>query len=366
MATGCGVVVVDIDGETGEQQAELLDLPRTLEVRTGNGRHLYFKGSSRSRVGIRPNIDVRGDGSMIILPRSRHYSGAIYEWANDLPMADLPDWVTEESQKPSPSATAKQTSGRPTVLTEGERNDRLFRWGAVMRNFAMTESEIAAALNVTNTECCRPPLDPDEVAIIAASAASYQARHVTDAALLDLQLGPIATTVYLALRRRANRNNQCWPSYEWLAEQAGVGRSSVADALALLRDVGLIDWERRVNTSNLYTLLPPPAPERNSDRIMKLRAVCVRYGVETEDRDEYCAAEELGPYLDGEEPTGRYVAITKNAETGFSYAIPCATRQAAMIRAKEHRDDDAYAEEPIAIVDLDTDKTQDLGATEAR
>lgn len=258
MPAGDGLVVIDIDGEVGEEQARVLDLPPTSEVRTGRGRHLYYKGSSPARQGIRPKIDVRGERSMIVLPPSRHYSGVVYEWANDLPMADLPHWVTEESQKTASSTTGKRTNGRPTVLNDGERNDRLFRWASAMRNLSMTESEIAAALDVTNAECCQPPLDPDEVTTIAASAAKYPIRRLSDATLLDLRLGPIATTVYLAMRRLANRNNQCWASYEWLAEQTGVGRTAVSEALALLREVELIEWERRPNTSNLYTLLPDP------------------------------------------------------------------------------------------------------------
>ena len=260
IATGDGLVVIDIDGRTGDEQAELLDLPPTLEARTGCGRHLYYAGSAPSRVRIRPGIDIRGDRAYAIAPPSRHASGAVYEWVNDLPMAELPSWVSELAT--SASATRQRRApGRPSVIEEGERNDNLFRWASAMRSLAMTEGEIAAAISVTNADRCQPPLDDEEVARIAASASKYPVRRISDGTLLDLQLGPIPTTVYLALRRCANRHSQCWPSYAWLAEKAGVGRTAVSEALSLLRDARLIDWERRPNNSNLYTLLPDPSPE---------------------------------------------------------------------------------------------------------
>jgi len=80
VATGpeSGIVVVDIDrhGETdGEKSAA--DLPATYTVTTPNaGRHLYYQHPNpglpiKSRVGVRPGIDLKSAGGYVVAPPSR-------------------------------------------------------------------------------------------------------------------------------------------------------------------------------------------------------------------------------------------------------------------------------------------------------
>jgi len=104
LATG-SVVVIDLDGADGEQslielQADVEDLPRTLEVRTGRGRHLYFTtdreiGNSVGRLGS--GIDVRGRGGYVIAPPSIHPdTGEAYRFLDaDVPLAELPAWLAD-------------------------------------------------------------------------------------------------------------------------------------------------------------------------------------------------------------------------------------------------------------------------------
>ncbi len=85
IATG-DLVVVDVDGPLGE--AALLRfgaLPVTVTVRTGKGRHLYFKAppgveirNSARRLG--EQLDTRGVGGYVIAPPSIHPDGRRYEW----------------------------------------------------------------------------------------------------------------------------------------------------------------------------------------------------------------------------------------------------------------------------------------------
>ncbi len=107
-ATGAGIHVVDIDGEEGEESLVLLEtengpLAPTRECRTGRGRHFYFNyvggelGNSASKLGSK--VDTRGDGGYVILPPSVHQSGALYQWANDLPLAELPRWIADPLEK---------------------------------------------------------------------------------------------------------------------------------------------------------------------------------------------------------------------------------------------------------------------------
>jgi AAA domain-containing protein/bifunctional DNA primase/polymerase-like protein len=104
------LVVIDIDGEDGEQalkraEAVLGQLPPTLEVKTKRGRHLYFahpgpetriltrKGDAFYPEGRDQDnahgLDVRGDGGLVIAPPSPN---RVY--ANDLDPVELPDgWI---------------------------------------------------------------------------------------------------------------------------------------------------------------------------------------------------------------------------------------------------------------------------------
>lgn len=79
-----------------------------------------------------------------------------------------------------------------------------------------------------------------------------------------------------ALLRRLGENGQCDPAHATLAADAGCGARTVRRALAALRAVGLLDWERRLvrrpwpaggpgasraeQTSNAYALLLPERP----------------------------------------------------------------------------------------------------------
>jgi hypothetical protein len=80
------LVVIDPDSAEAEQQLRLsIVMPKTFQVITGNGKHLYFSaGEAMSNetnlltaAGI-SGVDVRGLGGYVMAPGSLHYSGAIY------------------------------------------------------------------------------------------------------------------------------------------------------------------------------------------------------------------------------------------------------------------------------------------------
>ncbi len=92
-----GVFVLDID-EGGKVE----DLPQTPIVRTGSGIHYYFKYPNNIEVknttGLRPKVDIRGEGGYAILPPTIHPNGKQYKWLLDLntPIAQAPDWLLKE------------------------------------------------------------------------------------------------------------------------------------------------------------------------------------------------------------------------------------------------------------------------------
>lgn len=108
IATGpeSGIWVLDIDAPDGDKslgalESELATLPRTLEqVTGGGGKQLFFRWPAReirNRQGLRPGIDVRGNGGYVVVPPSLHPCGKRYEWdggKGDIEPAEAPpEWL---------------------------------------------------------------------------------------------------------------------------------------------------------------------------------------------------------------------------------------------------------------------------------
>jgi hypothetical protein len=117
VATGEGLLVVDIDGPAGHSALESLSrehgaLPATAAVRTGRegGRHLWLRlddgialGNTSGRLG--KGIDTRGDGGYVLAPPSLHASGRNYAWeASGASVAPAPTWILERLTSPPPAA----------------------------------------------------------------------------------------------------------------------------------------------------------------------------------------------------------------------------------------------------------------------
>jgi putative DNA primase/helicase len=205
MPTGraTGLVVLDVDqdettGKDGEASlaallAEHGPLPETAEVMTPRGgRHIYFRHpgaeirikTTASAIGR--HLDIRGDGGYVILPPSVLPDGRAYQWEGSsdpdegAEIAPMPHWLIEltaaaVSQKGNASAQSGGSEKGEAEIPEGQRNDTLFRLGRSLRAKGLTQAAIAAALIAENSERCRPPLPEEEVAAIAANAASVPA-----------------------------------------------------------------------------------------------------------------------------------------------------------------------------------------------
>lgn len=111
IATGAEsrVWVLDLDGEAAiewyRQQCKAHGLTRTIGVKTGRGRHLWFEWPDgdveirNSSKKIAQDVDVRGNGGFVIAPPTLHRSGVRYEWLMtgayiDHP-APTPAWLLE-------------------------------------------------------------------------------------------------------------------------------------------------------------------------------------------------------------------------------------------------------------------------------
>jgi Protein of unknown function (DUF3987)/Bifunctional DNA primase/polymerase, N-terminal/Primase C terminal 2 (PriCT-2) len=102
------LVVLDEDGLEAQefikaQEVEHGALPVTKKVSTGrpDGVHKWFrypKGFNRvkSRNGVLPGVDFKGDGGYVIAPPSLHKSGRTYAFINeDVSLAECPKWLAD-------------------------------------------------------------------------------------------------------------------------------------------------------------------------------------------------------------------------------------------------------------------------------
>jgi hypothetical protein len=96
-----GVFCVDLDGEDAIRAFYRMGpVPQTFTVRRGNDRgHLYFWSRDHriktTASKLAPKIDIRGNGGFIVSPCSPHRSGDTYVIADDVPIADAPDWLLD-------------------------------------------------------------------------------------------------------------------------------------------------------------------------------------------------------------------------------------------------------------------------------
>jgi putative DNA primase/helicase len=137
IATGKGssLVVLDVDGPTGEETLAELErkhgpLPPTWNVKTGKGRHFYFRypksvAKVKSVARKKLCLDVRADGGYVVGPPSIHQSGHRYTFADKAAgLAECPAWVigyANGNLKIEGSHGARtKAEGNPVLYSEAE------------------------------------------------------------------------------------------------------------------------------------------------------------------------------------------------------------------------------------------------------
>ena len=188
--TGSGLVVLDVDGETGADSLHDLErrhgaLPATVSVVTGGGgAHYYFEArepvrNSAGRLGR--GLDVRGEGGYVVAPPSPHPSGRRYQWENhpdDVALASMPSWIVDQAAThngPRRESTATWVAMVSAGLPNGERNSGLTR---IVGHLLAKDVDARLVLELAyliNTRC-RPPLPTDEVHRLVASICGCELR----------------------------------------------------------------------------------------------------------------------------------------------------------------------------------------------
>lgn len=123
VATGSGLVVVDIDGERdlatlARLKAAHGPLPETLTAKTGRGFHLYYRGDLAGSKTV-DGLLVRGEGGYCVAPPSSHANGTRYQWALDVLPAPFPEFMKEWLQ--AAGGTRENTVSQHPTLTFGPK-----------------------------------------------------------------------------------------------------------------------------------------------------------------------------------------------------------------------------------------------------
>lgn len=188
MATGTlsGIVVLDCDsGEAKRQAMENGGLSETPTVFTGKpgGVHFWlaYPGHAVSNFAAkRPGLDFRGDGGYVLLPPSRHVSGATYRWVTGtetLPPAAIPPWLSELLTEPGQDGGSHEPLSLSEILSgvpDGQRDDVIFRFACKMRGDGV-ERQYAEMIVTQAALACKPPFPVDiALAKVADAYRKYQ------------------------------------------------------------------------------------------------------------------------------------------------------------------------------------------------
>jgi putative DNA primase/helicase len=192
-----GFTVIDVDYRNGGHyslgflEEELGEIPASLSVRTGNGRHIYVKAdglpNSVEIMGL-AGIDVRSTGGIVVAPYSVHESGNEYQWEAVGEPEPLPEswkeFLTREIETPARGRAAVKAITKPKgllptklergdVIPDGERNWTLFRLASRERGKGAGYEHIYGLLLELNGTHTEGKLKDSELRKIAKSVMRY-------------------------------------------------------------------------------------------------------------------------------------------------------------------------------------------------
>jgi hypothetical protein len=171
-----GVDVLDLDSY--KQTFKDIEIDSPLKVSTPRGgTHLYFKHKEglRPQVNYESAIDLRTDGSYVLIPPSVGSNGVSYKWINGLSenllhdLAVIPDSISKDFEK---SQEIRRFDINNSIgVNEGERNDSLYRASVSLlsKHDEQTAIRLIESLNLSYN----PPLSEREVQSVLKSALSF-------------------------------------------------------------------------------------------------------------------------------------------------------------------------------------------------
>ena len=182
-----GLAVLDVDvaqrkdgtWKTGRKSLGEIEheLTPTLLAHTGRvgqdgqpGMHAVYarpEGVPAQRIiGFREDLDLIGDGYIVVAPSFLAESGRYYEWAQQQAIAPLPLFLQTVARTPKVQATVELVG---TPIPEGGRNNAMFRLGCALRDTGIGAEALARALDAENRQRFNPPLPDSELAVLVNS-----------------------------------------------------------------------------------------------------------------------------------------------------------------------------------------------------
>lgn len=203
VATGKGLIVVDVDvknGKSGAASLEMLravDFPESYRVKTpSGGEHFYFKTDQlhRSRVDLAdfPGIDIRCEGGYVVGPGSM-IDGKPYE-AVEAEIATLPAWFGKHLTNSAPRRSEQKseplveldlpenidnaknwlTNFAPEAIEGSGGDATTYEVACQCRDFGLCEATtLEVMLDCWNEQKAAPPWMPEELSLKVANAYSY-------------------------------------------------------------------------------------------------------------------------------------------------------------------------------------------------
>jgi hypothetical protein len=184
-----GLVVLDLDPAHGGMESwrvmvqhygPVVATPSAISG--GGGRHLYFAHPGtqlRNRAGLRPGMDMRGDGGYIVAPPSRHASGTCYQWEQrpeTCALGPVPEWLLPARLTRAGRTPVEWRRLVREGVDQGRRNQALASLaGHLLRRGVDPEAALELLLGWNATRC-RPPMPSGEVVRTVVSIQRAHAR----------------------------------------------------------------------------------------------------------------------------------------------------------------------------------------------
>lgn len=254
-----GITVVDIDPRHGGTR-EWVDKhgdASTLVVRTNAGWHYYYRGETRTRIGLAPGIDIKsGVGGYVVGPGSHgEYREYVFETSKASGgFLEVPDWLRAELMRKK--TDVKTELVRQAQFGAGVRNDGMTAVAGLLRRYGFSETELLGALKAVNRERCNPPLSDDEVRQVAESVARYAPESSIEALIEARPSGIMSFQQILDIKPPNYVIEQIWPEggVNVLWGKPGTMKSFLALEWAMCRAAasGWHGFEIAENVKTLY------------------------------------------------------------------------------------------------------------------
>lgn len=156
---------------------DILDF--TLVVKTDRGFHIYLRTEDTIKTQKFPKLEIRGEGSYVLVPPSLHPNGTLYEFLNpDTPIAlvnTLMDIGIEQKPLELPRNQTNWVTQALQGVSEGERNDTCMRLAGYFKNKHPQDITENLLLNWNSKN--KPPLPDKEILTTISSVYRYDGSY---------------------------------------------------------------------------------------------------------------------------------------------------------------------------------------------